>query len=411
MKRSIVVGSFLFFKPSKIIISYLTLGGLSTLLLITACTTSGGTSLPLDNRPVTAIPASANSTSVADPSSLQSTHTSSLTKVPQVHTPLWIYTVSSKLSSPPVFTSREIYVVTDNGYIHSVDLQTGRETWETSVDRVPISAVNDVVYYELRGSLYALDSKTKQPKWTFQIHAGIESPPAIVNDTAYFGSDDGYLYALDNNTGAQKWRLKVGDGPIKDLAIGTGVIYLTAETFIAESYDTGFYEGSIHAIDIATRREQWVYKPTGSVDTTNFVDGVVYCLHRNISTQADVIYALDSQTGKQIWEYKPEAGTLSLPAIASQTLYMGTYSGKLSALDTNTHQERWTFAAQNWISVPVIVGDVIYFGSGDHYLYAVDRQTGQETWKFPTTGVVLTAPVMRDGVLFFADETQVYAVR
>jgi outer membrane protein assembly factor BamB len=55
------------------------------------------------------------------------------------------------------------------------------------------------------------------------------SPPAVVNNVVYFGSDNHYLYALDAKTGAKLWSSLTGSPIISSPAVANGVVYTGSE--------------------------------------------------------------------------------------------------------------------------------------------------------------------------------------
>src|SRR5215216_3008994 len=71
------------------------------------------------------------------------------------------------------------------------------------------------------------------------------------------------------------------------------------------------------------------------------------------------------------------------PIYAEGTLYIGTSSGKLLALDSDAGEERWSFAAEGGPLLAVAVSDgLVYFGAGDKGFYAVEAETGKPAWSF-----------------------------
>jgi alcohol dehydrogenase (cytochrome c) len=151
----------------------------------------------------------------------------------------------------------------------------------------------------------------------------------------------------------------------------------------------------------------WIHQPgdiTHGIQATPLaIDGVVYYI-----SAFNVVHALDGATGKAIWQYKPKLDAavtqLVFPAwsrgvaIAHGRVYLGTLDGRGIALDQKTGQEIWAVQLTrfkgchgcNFTSPPVVAGDVLTFGgtggelaqSGD--IYGVDAQTGKLLWTFAT---------------------------
>ncbi|MBL8683636.1 MAG: PQQ-binding-like beta-propeller repeat protein [Myxococcales bacterium] len=67
--------------------------------------------------------------------------------------------------------------------------------------------------------LYAVDP-AGAIRWQHETGADVDSPPAVHNDTVYFGSDDGHVYALSVADGTRRWRTSVGGYVRAGVAIG-----------------------------------------------------------------------------------------------------------------------------------------------------------------------------------------------
>ena len=95
-------------------------------------------------------------------------------------------------------------------------------------------------------------------------------------------------------------------------------------------------------------------------------DGVVY-----VPTGADDVFALDVETGKQIWVYQSKLDNLITTvccgwtsrgvAIGEGKIYLGRLDGKLVALDQHTGKEVWSVQAERWQDGYVITSAPLYY--------------------------------------------------
>jgi eukaryotic-like serine/threonine-protein kinase len=148
------------------------------------------------------------------------------------------------------------------------------------------------------------------------------------------------------------------------------------------------------------------------------------------------IYAVDSESGRQIWKRITGGPAPCTPAVANGTVYAGSYDGKFYALNAQTGAIKWKFATEGerrfeakgihglqprnqtiadqydvFLSSPVVVGGAVYVGSGDGNLYALDATSGELKWKFKTGDVVHASPAYADGALYFGSwDSFFYAV-
>ncbi|HEY6925082.1 MAG TPA: PQQ-dependent dehydrogenase, methanol/ethanol family, partial [Steroidobacteraceae bacterium] len=146
------------------------------------------------------------------------------------------------------------------------------------------------------------------------------------------------------------------------------------------------------------------------------VDGVMY-----LTTAWSKVFALDPATGKELWVFDPavpgntgikgccDVGNRGV-AVWNGRVYVGTFDGRLVALDAATGKQAW---AVNTIDAPgadpqsytitgaprVVKGKVIIGNAGGEYkargyITAYDADSGKKAWRFYT---VPGEPGKRDG--------------
>ena len=101
------------------------------------------------------------------------------------------------------------------------------------------------------------------------------------------------------------------------------------------------------------------------------------------------------------------------PIYAGGTLYIGTSSGKLLALDPDSGEERWSFAAEGGPLLAVAVSDgLVYFGAGENGFYAIEAGTGKLAWSFEAdSSVWSSSPLIMNGWIYFgSDRGTVYCL-
>jgi outer membrane protein assembly factor BamB len=63
-------------------------------------------------------------------------------------------------------------------------------------------------------------------------------------------------------------------------------------------------------------------------------------------------------------------------------------------------------------SSPAVAGNTVYVGSNDRNLYALSTTNGHRRWSFGTSGHVFSSPTVADGVVYFgSDDHSLYAVQ
>jgi len=207
--------------------------------------------------------------------------------------------------------------------------EPGKELNRTDFDYAfqPVIA-GGLVYFgsSADDTVRVLDAKTGEPVWRFTTDGPVRFAPAIAHGKAYVVSDDGFLYCLDAKTGKLLWRHRAGPG--SDRIIGNdrliarhpcrsgalvveNVVYVTAGMWPTE----GVY---VYALDADTGKELWCNDSSGNIyvdlphAVANGFSGVApqgYLVASEhvllVPTGRSVPAAFDRHTGRLL-HYKPE---------------------------------------------------------------------------------------------------------
>lgn len=300
---------------------------------------------------------------------------------------------------------------------------------------------NGVLYFSLNlGDAYliARDASTGAKRWTMKRDRGSLSPPLVVNDCLYIGTDGGLFLAVDLKTQREKWRHNRNDqsNARKPIVLSEGMIYYGAANgnFYALQADTGKVQWSM-----GSKTRDWSYPLV--------VEGAVY-----ISDQTD-LYKLDAKSGQEQWKLSlPKGGrvsavaggfvyfvdsageiqtadaasgqlvrvrkghyTLHHVAVAGQMLYFsGLHTGNIFAVDASTREVKWEFSVSSdtHCSGPTLVDQNLYATCTDGRLYAIDAGTGLKKWATNKKTYPLSNPIAASGMIYFiSDDGKVYGVK
>lgn len=132
------------------------------------------------------------------------------------------------------------------------------------------------------------------------------------------------------------------------------------------------------------------------------IDGVLYA-----TTAWSKVYAFDAKTGEELWKYDPkvpgERGGLGCCSVVNRgaaawdgKIFVGSYDGRLIALDAATGEEVWSVMTvdQEWpysiTGAPRVVKGLVIIGNGGAelgvrgFVTAYDADTGEKVWRFYT---------------------------
>ncbi len=259
-------------------------------------------------------------------------------------------------------------------------------------------------------NLPLIDPAIGEYKWQFDVGGGIWSSPTVAEGVVYFGSNDHHLYAVDIETGQERWKFETEGMIYSNPTVADGLVYV------------GSIDHHLYAIDSQTGREMWKFETGGPVVSTPAIaNGIVYfgsgcsvfiCIGLSDSDKDRHLYALDSQTGRELWKFETGGGVKA--TILNTVVYFGSGDKNFYALDSQTGQEHWRFETGGpIISIPAIADGIIYFGSNDGHLYALDSQTGQQKWKSEALMSILEvySPFVSDGLVYIGGKgTRLYAL-
>jgi outer membrane protein assembly factor BamB len=133
------------------------------------------------------------------------------------------------------------------------------------------------------------------------------------------------------------------------------------------------------------------------------------------------LYALDKETGAEVWRQPQGQGQDPSPLVGAPALdesrtvvVVGSEDHNLYAYNAMTGAPLpWSpFTAGDKIwSTPIIRNGTVYFGSHDHNIYAVDLASGQEKWHFATEGAVVAQPLLfQNMVIIGSFDRKLYAL-
>jgi len=250
--------------------------------------------------------------------------------------------------------------------------------------------------------------------WSQVIGEILFSAPAIAADgTVIIGAQDGSLYAF-NPDGSFKWSSAISSDWIDASAtISTnGTVY------------TASWDGSVYALNASDGSLEWTRETGGFIVASPAIgpDGTVY-----VGSNDGFMYAF-SPDGAVLWAtdssgaLEPVNGAPVLNEEGS-SLYFGTDSGTLYAINTADGSLRWSFAAADLhppgsdesaeisSSPSVSAGGVIYVTSENGYLYALSAN-GELLWHYRAAESIRSSVVISETseLYFAAQDGYLYAL-
>ncbi len=292
---------------------------------------------------------------------------------------------------PGVAADSQYAYIAQGQQVHAVNLADGKQVW--AFPAATNSNISQIV---------------SQP--------GVGADVIVVGSEGATSSYSGIAYGLDRNAGTQKWCLAfdkkgsdaqncplaggaatgsfLGIGPAVDDRILGGIALTNNVAYF------GLASGMVYAVDAETGKDLWHYKTERDVWAAPLVvNDTVY-----VTSLDHHVYALERATGNQRWVKDLGAAVAGEAAFDQGMLFVGTFGNRLAALDAATGEEKWSFTTLNWVwSGPAVGKGVLYLADVSGNVFAVDETSGTQIWTTKPGGQMRARPTLAGDNLYVGD--------
>lgn len=340
-----------------------------------------------------------------------SAHTSAISEGPK--TPLkraWLVKSQdprTSFTSWPVVRDGFVYAPSGPGIV-AVDAGSGQTLWWKDfggMAQEALAADSSNLYAPLGTySMVALNRQTAATRWTLDLGpSGADDPsPTLSDGKLFFAQADAHaFYCVDTSTGTVIWKKATSDEPTYIAAAADNVVVMGTEQL-------GSGAVRYQALEASTGSEIWNFEQSESSSSPT-ISG-----HTLVVGGGDFhVYAINLEDGRGIWSSRAEGrfDPRNVPAFALGDFFLADRIGNIYRIDGTTGKRKWIFRDTEGNmdqSFPVIAGETLFAGSGSGHLYALDVRTGQLLWKGSVKGIVLSGAADKDrfyfGVKLGADE-------
>lgn len=318
-------------------------------------------------------------------------------RLPQPLKLRWSYQAKDSIESSAAVDGGTVYVGSMDGFLHAIDLTTGKARWQYQAagpigESSPCVHGGVVFVGDLAATLHAVDAGSGKVRWTFKAEDEIKSSPNWSEDRVYFGSYDQHLYCVSAVTGALAWKYRT-EGPVHCTpAIDAGEVYISGcdETF--------------RAISAATGRQLYSL-PLGAYSGASAAlgDG-----HAYVGTFGNEVLGIDLRGRTILWTYQHPVRSFpfySSAALTADRVVLGGRDKMVHCLERATGKEIWTFTTGARVeSSPLVTGNRVFIGSNDGKLYELDLASGKKTWEFDAGAPLSASPAVARGALVIGSQ-------
>jgi outer membrane protein assembly factor BamB len=223
-----------------------------------------------------------------------------------------------------------------------------------------------------------------------------KSSPIIHGNSILFGSDSGNFICLDKNTGAQRWyynsKINHLKGILSSPAVSQGVVYY------------GAYNGVLYAIQIESGHELWKRKYCNWIGSSPLIVGdILYVGLEFNGHPGGALIAIDKETTEIIWSFPLDNHLHGSPIYSkdNDVIIIGTNDQMVYALDASTGEELQSCKTMGDVKYhAALKGNVAVFGCTEKYIYFWNYITGEMLHREETEGSVYTRPLIVDDFVY-----------
>ena len=295
----------------------------------------------------------------------------------------WRFAADAPVTASAAVAGGLVYLQSDAGTVYAVRVADGRLAWKRTtgpdlpfmnykpgVDfwdywaSSPLYADGVIYIGGGDGVVRALDARSGAVIWTHATRGRVRATPATDGRLIYVGGFDGAMYALDRSDGKLAWSFQTAGN--NEFKIGS----IQSSAAVADGLVVfGSRDYRLYALDAATGKLAWIAPHEGSwVIGSPAIVGGKACVG---SSDLKIVQCVDLKTGQELWRASVNGAAFASPAVAGQSLVIGTFGGTLYQL--NLADGKVVSGAGSdgrLIGTAWIEGGAVYVGAENGTLYA-----------------------------------------
>lgn len=309
---------------------------------------------------------------------------------PSTNNVLWTFATQDDIRSSPAVVDNRVYVGSDDGFLYSIDVESGNQIWKTYAGKhVYFSSpavANNQVFIGGGTAISCFSTVSGELRWTYSTGSLVTASPTVVDDRVYISSWDKKIYCFTADPIGD-----IDEPPLPILAYDliweyqTGNLVMASLTVYNGRVFVGSTDKSLYCLDAEDGTKIWSVTIGSAIKSSAAVsDDKVF-----VGSDNGNVYCFNATTGNQIWSYSTQGSVVSSPAVFNGRVYVGSYDGKLYCLNEDTGELLWSFTTGHAISSsPSVNQEYVYIGSKDKNLYCLDAMTGAKIWEYSTGGFI-----------------------
>ncbi len=255
------------------------------------------------------------------------------------------------------------------------------------------------------------DSENKAKVVVDQSNATLNETEKILKASDLYLSKNWTKFGRDlHNTGFTEGKvLQAAPSSVKKFLAGTLIKYAV---IVDDKIFCNGLDSTLYALDINSGTQLWKFKAEATIFSSPVISGgTIIFGSEDLGGRRDLtktygnkyLYALNIDNGSEIWKIKKASGSSWNPVVLNNTVFVGNGSEFL-ALDVKTGNEIWKYSLPPGLgtaeSGAAIYQDMVIFGAAKKVV-ALNLATGSLVWESEGNTIVFSSPAIYDGKVFF----------
>jgi len=263
----------------------------------------------------------------------------------------------------------------------------------------PVVLGNLLIQGNAIDGMIAYDRDSGREMWRLRVLNGVEAGATLINDRLFFGASDGLFYSVNAKTGNVLWTFPTRTENIAEplLDAANGVIYFLSGANV------------VYALDAESGRQLWLYSRQ---DNSNFSirggskpalkDGNLF-----IGFSDGTLVSLNAKTGNLQWELplnknKKFRDIDASPIIDGEQIFVSGYDDKLYCVNAQKGDVQWKIDGGGYYPV-TIYGDKLYYATTSGEVWALNKSNGQKLWSYNVKEGIPTQVKIYKGLAVFGE--------
>jgi outer membrane protein assembly factor BamB len=280
-----------------------------------------------------------------------------------------------EFSNPVLWENTLLFGTSEAGLVALYPTLGGQIRWVLPIRGGIASEIaregSDLYFGGADGFLYSVNAETGRVNWRYDVKNPRISKPTIHGGKLYVTTSDDVVYALEASTGHWLWHFKRKSGATASIH-GASQPWTDGNQVLAGTSDG--YLVVLGATDgrLITEKRLASKSKFTDVDAGVIQDGQVLY----VSSYDGDLYALKRGSLETLWRH--EGGGTRAVTIDGDRLVLASSDGSISLLKKDSGKLLWKFAMDGGTPTAAVVTDkYVLVGSSYQYLYAIDKASGE----------------------------------